>query len=109
MLSSEYREPFELFTAAVDVDEWGDQHEVRETVYRGWCKAVNMSGSEYWAAHAQGMEATTKFYCRWSPVFEGMSTVGLTLTYRGRAFDVLAIDNVAGRNADCAIKAKERA
>lgn len=109
MLSSEYREPFELSTVSVDVDEWGDQHEVRKVVYRGWCKAVNMAGSEYWAAHAQGMEATTKFYCRWSPVFEGMSTVGLTLTYRGRAFDVLAIDNVAGRNADCAIKAKERA
>ena len=109
MLSSEYREPFELSTGSFEVDEWGDQHEAREVVYRGWCKAVNMSGSEYWAAHAQGMETTTKFYCRWSPVFEGMSTVGLTLTYRGRAFDVLAVDNVAGRNADCAIKAKERA
>ena len=109
MLSSEYRKPFGLSTAAYEVDEGGDQHEVRETVYRGWCKAVNMSGSEYWAAHAQGMETAAKFYCRWSPVFEGMSTVGLTLTYRGRAFDVLAVDNVAGRNADCVIKAKERA
>lgn len=109
MLSSEYREPFELSAAVVDVDEWGEQVETRETVYAGWCKAVNMTGSEYWVAHAQGMETTTKFYCRWSHVFEGLSTVGLTLTYRGRAFDVLAIDNVAGCNADCAIKAKERA
>lgn len=109
MLSSEYREPFELSTVTVDVDEWGDQVETRKVVYRGWCKAVNMTGSEYWAAHAQGMETVTKFYCRWSPVFEGLSTVGLSLTYRGRAFDVVAVDNVAGRNADCVIKAKERA
>lgn len=109
MLSSEYREPFELSAAVVDVDEWGDQTEARKVVYGGWCKAVNMSGSEYWAAHAQGMESTAKFYCRWSPALEGLSTVGLTLTYRGRAFDVLAIDNVAGRNAECVVKAKERA
>ena len=109
MLSSEYREPFELSTVAAVVDEWGDQTEARKVVYGGWCKAVNMSGSEYWAAHAQGMETTMKFYCRWSPALEGLSTVGLTLTYRGRAFDVLAVDNVSGRNADCAIKAKERA
>lgn len=109
MLSSEYREPFELSRASYEVDEWGDQAETREAVYRGWCKAVNMSGSEYWAAHAQGMETVAKFYCRWSPALEGLSTVGLTLAYRGRAFDVLAVDNVAGRNADCVIKAKERA
>ena len=109
MLSSEYREPFELSTVAVVVDEWGDQTEARKVVYGGWCKAVNMTGSEYWAAHAQGMETTSKFYCRWSHVFEGLPTVGLTLTYRGRSFDVLAVDNVAGRNADCVIKAKERA
>ena len=109
MLSSEYREPFELSKVGIVVDEWGDQTEARKVVYGGWCKAVNMSGSEYWAAHAQGMESTSKFYCRWSHVFEGLSTVGLSLTYRGRSFDVLAIDNVAGRNADCVIKAKERA
>ena len=106
MLSSEYRDRFELYRQTYTVDEWGEQAERRTVVYAGYCKPVNLTGSEYWSAYEQHMESTMKFYCRYAPVFEGIDTVGLRLTWRGRDFDVVSIDNVEARNFDCTIKAK---
>lgn len=107
MKSSEYRDRFSLVKTGYTVDEWGDQVPSEETVYEGWCKAVNMSGSEYWAAYAQKMETTMKFQCRWSILFDDIDTKSVHLVFRGRRFDIVSIDNVESRNADCSIKAKE--
>ena len=106
MLSSEYRDQFELYRKSYVVDEWGEQTESVETVFKGFCKVVNMTGTEYWAAYEQHMENTMKFYCRWSPQLEAIDTVGLYLKWRGREFDVLSVENVSNRNFDCTIKAK---
>lgn len=106
MLSSEYREPFELYRQTYTVDEWGEQKPAEETVFKGYCKAVNMTGSEYWAAFEQHMENTMRFYCRWSEHLEHIDTVGLRLRWRARDFDVLSVDNVESRNFECTIKAK---
>lgn len=106
MLSSEYRDRFALYRQSFEVDEWGEQKPTETIVYEGYCKPVNLTGSEYWSAYEQHMETTMKFYCRYALQFEGLDTVGLRLRWRGRDFDVLSIDNVESRNFDCTIKAK---
>ena len=83
MLSSEYRDRFALYRQSYEVDEWGEQKPTETIVYEGYCKPVNLTGSEYWSAYEQHMETTMKFYCRYALQFEGLDTVGLRLRWRG--------------------------
>lgn len=106
MLSSEYRDRFALVQTAYEVDEWGEQKPVESTVYEGYCKAVNLSGTEFWSAFEQKMESTMKFYCRWSRALEHLDTTKTKLVWRGREFDILSIDNIESRNFDCTIRTK---
>lgn len=109
MNSSDYTEPFLLEHVAVDIDDNGVQKRLFSTVFRGYAKVTNLSGSEYWEAFSQGQESTVKVHTRWNPVFEGLDARKHVLQLRGRRYDIISPpENVGWRNEGCTFKAKAR-
>lgn len=108
MDASDYTEPFELIRLEQEIDDEGIQHENSETVFKGFAKVVNISGSEFWAASAIGAQNTIKVSTRWNKRFEALDIRSHVLVIRGRRFDITAADNISWRNEGCTFKAKER-
>ena len=109
MQAGDYNQPFELVKVVYEINEWGDQTPEYRAVYRGFAKVTNLTGKEYWDAYSVLSESVLRFSCRWSPKFETVDTKSHFVRWKGKILDILALDNVAYRNAQCVIKCKEAA
>lgn len=82
--------------AGFEVEDWEDAATV-------WAAATNLHGREYFAAAAVQAENTVKFTIRYLP---GIDTT-MRILFRGKPYNITAIDNIKHRNRYLEIKGQE--
>lgn len=85
------------------VNENGFELETWEDVKTVWAAASNLHGREYFAAAAVQAENTVKFTIRY---LEGLDTA-MRILFRGKQYNITAIDNIKYQNRYLEIKALE--
>ena len=85
------------------VNERGFEEEAWEDYKTVWAAASNLHGREYFAAAAVHAENTVKFTIRYLP---GLDTA-MRVSFRGKIYDIKAIDNIKYQNHFLEIKAQE--
>ncbi len=79
-----------------EVETWEDERTV-------WAKVTNLHGGEYFTAAAVQTENTVKFTIRY---LEGVDTT-MRILFKGKQYDITAIDNIKYQNRYMEIKALE--
>lgn len=105
--SSDYREPFSIVVNGFTTNEFGDQIEREQTVFRGFARVSNLTSREFWDAAAQGKESTIKLFTRWHKELETLDTKKAHVVFRGCKLNIYSLDNVNSRNDQVIIRAKE--
>lgn len=96
-----HRITFQKLTTTVN--ENGFEEETWEDVKTVWAAASNLHGREYYAAAAVQAENTVKFTIRYLP---GIHTT-MRILFRGKQYNITAIDNIKYQNRYMEIKALE--
>lgn len=85
------------------INENGFEVETWEDVKTVWAAASNLHGREYFAAAAVQAENTVKFTIRY---LTGLDTT-MRILFRGKQYNITAIDNIKYQNRFIEIKAQE--
>lgn len=85
------------------INENGFEVETWEDFKTVWAAASNLHGREYYAAAAVQAENTVKFTIRY---LTGLDTT-MRISFRGKIYDIAAIDNIKYQNRFIEIKALE--
>ena len=85
------------------VSECGFETVTWEDVATLWAAVTNLHGREYYAAAAVQAEKTVKFTIRYLP---GLDTT-MRIFFRGKIYNISAIDNIKYQNRYLKIKAQE--
>lgn len=85
------------------VSESGFETENWEDYKTLWAAVTNLHGREYFAAAAVQAEGTVKFTIRYLP---GVDTA-MRISFRGKSYNITAIDNIKYQNRYQEIKAQE--
>ena len=99
--SLKHRITFQILVTAInengfEVSEWCDYKTV-------WAKVLNLSGKEYFEAASIQREKTVKFIIRWVDDLDET----MTISYRGKSYNITSIDNIKYENKYIEIKALE--
>lgn len=70
-----------------------------------WCSMNGLSGKEYWTAKSYNAENTVVFIIRYGSCKD--LTVKDRIIYKGKAFNIVHVDNVLYKNETLKIKAVE--
>ncbi|HHV82759.1 MAG TPA: phage head closure protein [Tepidanaerobacter syntrophicus] len=89
--------------ATTTVNENGFEVKTWEDVKTVWAAASNLHGREYYAAAAVQAENTVKFTIRYT---EGIDP-SMRILFKGKQYDITAIDNIKYQNRYMEIKALE--
>lgn len=84
----------------------GLQEETWSDHYLCWAYVNNLSGREYWAAHAVQAEDTVVFTLRYCKVAAAINTKDHRIVFEGAVYDILFVDHV--RHEKDVIKIKAR-
>ena len=87
----------------ITINENGFEEETWEDVKTVWAAASNLYGREYYAAAAVQAENTVKFTIRYT---EGIDS-SMRILFKGKQYDITAIDNIKYQNRYMEIKALE--
>jgi SPP1 family predicted phage head-tail adaptor len=85
------------------INENGFKVETWEDYKTVWAAVSNLHGREYYAAAAVQAENTVKFTIRY---LTGLDTT-MRISFRGKIYDIAAIDNIKYQNRFIEIKALE--
>lgn len=85
----------------ITTDSMGGALETWKDIKTVWAAVTNLHGREYFAAAATQAENTVKFTIRYSP---GLDTT-MRILFRGKPYDITAIDNIKYQNRFIEIKA----
>lgn len=96
-----HRITFQKYT--ISINENGFEVETWEDFKTVWAAVNNLHGREYFAAAAVQAESTVKFTVRYLP---GLNTA-MRISFRGKTYDITAIDNIKYWNRFIEIKALE--
>jgi len=88
---------------ATSINENGFEVETWEDVRTVWAKVTNLHGGEYFTAAAVQTANTVKFTIRY---LEGVDTT-MRILFKGKQYDITAIDNIKYQNRYMEIKALE--
>lgn len=110
MNAGAYKEKIELQKNEYESDGIGNQKSRWETYYRGFAYVNNLSGSEYWEAAQVQSENTVMFFMRYHKLLEMMDTKRFQITWRGKRYNIIFVDNIQNKNETIKIRAirKER-
>lgn len=99
----ELRHRITLQRKTATVNESGFETENWEDYKTLWAAVANLHGREYFAAAAVQAEGTVKFTIRYLP---GIDTA-MRISFRGKSYNITAIDNIKYQNRYQEIKAQE--
>ncbi len=97
------RQRITLEKQVTDVNESGFETESWAEVRTLWAGITNLHGREYFAAAAVQAENTVKFTIRY---LKGIDS-GMRISFRGKKYNIIAIDNIKYQNRYLEIKALE--
>ena len=100
----DYTERFELQKQTASQNGCRDVSVAWETVYAGYARVTSLGSREFWEAAAVQREDTLKLFARWHPALAA-DTRGHRILWRGRALDIVQVENVGMRNEQAVIKA----
>lgn len=85
------------------VDESGFTKETSVDYKKVWASIRNLYGKEYFEAASIQREKTVKFIIRWVDDLDET----MTISYRGKSYNITSIDNIKYENKYIEIKALE--
>ncbi len=103
MTIGELRQRITFQKLITTVNESGFEVETWEDVCTVWAAVSNLHGREYFAAAAVQAENTVKFTVRY---LSGIATT-MRILFRGKQYNITAIDNIKFQNRFIEIKALE--